>query len=693
MTIHKILSRLQGVKKIAGGWEALCPAHDDENASLCVSEGNDGRILLCCHAKCTTEAVVAAMNLKMTDLFVPKAKPELVETYDYTDTEDKLLYQICRFSPKDFRQRRPDPEHPDKWLWNMNGIDRVLYRLPDIVAAKALNRVVFVVEGEKDASAIKGLGLCATTAPGGAGKWLPQYTKSLIGAIVYIIPDKDKPGREYASQVATALNGKAKLIKIVELPDRNGHKVKDAYDYFITNSGTIEELREIASKTPYWKPEESKPESVEEFYYDKNQKEYLLRNKREVWLALTEAQFKKELARRGFRTRTERGENVSEADEFIMDLRDTQDVDYVGPLAGYPTGIYEILGNRILVTKQPSIIEPAAGKWETIDAVISGLLFDEKHDQRDYLFGWLKIAYDSVRSKHYRPGQALALCGPHNCGKSLIQQIITVILGGRSAKPYDYMVDSTNFNSEMFKAEHLCIEDEAASTDIRARRAFGAQIKQITACDTQRCHKKHCEAITLSPFWRLSISINDEPENLMVLPPIDNSIEDKLIILRSTSFPMPMPSETSEERAAFWAQLMAEVPAFLDYLVNWNIPQKLRSQRYGVAHWHHPDLLSEIDSFAPEYRLLTIIDRVLFGGELSLTWTGSAEDLQIKLTADNDYSYDARKLLSWSNAAGTYLGRLAKKHPGRFSLTRTQTSRSWTIEPPREETDNSPNAV
>ena len=286
---------------------------------------------------------------------------------------------------------------------------------------------------------------------------------------------------------------------------------------------------------------------------------------------------------------------------------------------------------------------------------------------------------------HYRPGQALALCGPHNCGKSLIQQIITVILGDRSAKPYDYMVDSTNFNSEMFKAEHLCIEDEAASTDIRARRAFGAQIKQITACDTQRCHKKHCEAITLSPFWRLSISINDEPENLMVLPPIDDSIEDKLIILRSTSFPMPMPSETSEERAAFWAQLVAEVPAFLDYLVNWKIPQKLRSQRYGITHWHHPDLLSEIDSFAPEYRLFTIIDKVLFGEELSTTWAGSAEDLQVKLTTNNDYAYDARKLLSWSNAAGTYLARLAKKHPDRFSSVRTRKSRIWTIEPPEDE--------
>ena len=88
-----------------------------------------------------------------------------------------------------------------------------------------------------------------------------------------------------------------------------------------------------------------------------------------------------------------------------------------------------------------------------------------------------------------------------------------------------------------------------------------------------------------------------------------------------------------------------------------------------------------------------IINKVLFDDELSLAWSGTAEDLQIKLTADNDYSYDARKLLSWSNAAGTYLGRLAKKYPSRFSLTRTQTSRSWTIEPPPVEATLEPDAV
>ena len=103
------------------------------------------------------------------------------------------------------------------------------------------------------------------------------------------------------------------------------------------------------------------------------------------------------------------------------------------------------------------------------------------------------------------------------------------------ASPYQYMTGATLFNSEMFKAEHLVVEDNAASTDIRARRNFGSFVKTITVNECQPCFGKGRETLNLTPFWRLSISVNDEPENLMVLPPIDESIEDKLILLRRSA--------------------------------------------------------------------------------------------------------------------------------------------------------------
>lgn len=420
----------------------------------------------------------------------------------------------------------------------------------------------------------------------------------------------------------------------------------------------------------------------EQFYYDSTRKEYLLKNGRGVWLRLTEAQFRKELASRGYRTKAGDGETVSAVDAYIIDIRDRNDVVFSGLLAGHSAGFYEMGAHRMLVTSSPRIIEPKPGQFATLFKFLSGL-FDEKGlRQLDYVIGWLKVGYEALRGGTRRPGQALAIAGPHNCGKSVFQAIVTEIFGGRYARPFQFMMGLTQFNSDLFEAEHLLMEDEQSSTDIRARRNFGSQIKQVTVVDSQRYHAKNCPALSLKPFWRLTISLNDETENLMVLPPLDDSLEDKMIILRAHRSPMPMPTETQEQRQAFWARLTMELPAFLDWLLGWEIPEGMRSQRFGVAHFHHPAILAAVDALSPEARLLSIIDGAIFVGRIT-AWEGTADGLEKELTdRDSEVSFEARRLFTFNTACGVYLGRLAKKHPGRFQHTRGGDCRSWTIHPP-----------
>lgn len=252
MTPSEIAERLHA-KPTANGWAARCPAHDDKTASLSISEGTDGRTLLKCFAGCEFKAIIAAAGLKTGDLFPPKQdKARIVKTYDYTDAGGRLLYQVVRMEPKTFRQRRPDESANDGWQWNMKGISRVLYRLPDVRAAVQSGRAVFITEGEKDADAIVGFGLTATTNVGGAGKWETAYTETLRGAKAFIVADKDAAGRKHAASVADALRGIAESVIVIEMPDRDGHNVKDAADW-IAAGGTLQELREIAkaaSKAP-----------------------------------------------------------------------------------------------------------------------------------------------------------------------------------------------------------------------------------------------------------------------------------------------------------------------------------------------------------------------------------------------------------------------------------------------------------
>lgn len=417
-------------------------------------------------------------------------------------------------------------------------------------------------------------------------------------------------------------------------------------------------------------------------YFDAGRNMYWIRSYRTNWIALNETQFKRVLRQRGVSPKVPEGAYVSALDESLIDVQQGCDVHYAGALAGYKTGVYEMGERRVLVTESPSLLEPKAGDWPTLAAVVSGLLSDANCNQEPYLHGWLKIAFESLRAGCRRPGQALVLAGVHGCGKSLLQNLITRILGCRSARPYQFMSGVTPFNSDLFEAEHLVIEDEQASTDIRARRNFGAQLKNITVVDSQRCHAKNRVAITLAPFWRLSVTVNDEPENLMVLPPIDDSIEDKLIILRASKFEMPMPTATLEQRKAFWNRLESELPAFLDYLTRWKIPQELSSERFGITHFHHPEILQAIDNLAPEFRLLRLIDDELFAGDISEQWQGTAEQLERTLCSDTSRCrVEARKLFTFNTACGVYLGRLAKRNPKRFGCEHTRNGNQWTIKP------------
>ncbi len=270
MNAASIAEKLQA-KRNGSCWMAHCPAHDDTNASLSISEGKDGRVLLNCHAGCDFQAVVRAAGLKVADLFPDNRLPrparrktkdrQIVATYDYTDELDNLLFQVVRFNPKGFRQRRPDPNKSDEWVWSIAGCRRVLYRLPSVRQAVADGKPVFVVEGERDVHALEDLGVSATCNPGGAGKWRDEYSDVLKDAAVGVIADRDAPGIKHAQAVARSLYGKARMVFVMEYPDRDGQKVKDAADW-VAAGGTHQELFEIVRAAPEWEPENNQSTST-----------------------------------------------------------------------------------------------------------------------------------------------------------------------------------------------------------------------------------------------------------------------------------------------------------------------------------------------------------------------------------------------------------------------------------------------
>ena len=410
------------------------------------------------------------------------------------------------------------------------------------------------------------------------------------------------------------------------------------------------------------------------------------------WQKINETALDAELITLGFDPNPEGAALLSAVKAVKRQIQISQDIVFAGPLAGYRSGIQNIQGQRILVTSSPELITPKAGCWNTLRAVLDGLLGDDPN-QLPCLYGWLKQADRSLRAGKFTPGQALCIAGPAGSGKSLLQSLITKILGGRSAKPFLALSGKTSFNADHFSAEHLVIEDDIASVDIRARRELGSGIKNITVNVSQSCHPKHKTQITLTPFWRLSISVNEEPENLLILPPLDESILDKIIILKGRKTELPMPTETPEEKDAFWHTLLGELPAFIHHLQGWDIPQEMRDGRYGVKAYHRAEIVDAVKSIQPEERLLSMIDQFIFANYFQACsdtilprgineWKGTAEQLVDELTdKDSRVRHEATKLFYYPGACGTYLGRLRKLYPDRFSSVQSHGVAVWKVKP------------
>jgi hypothetical protein len=266
-------SRLNGCRNCPGkpyAWKAKCPAHDDAIQSLSVRVGAKGQLYVRCHAGglCSLSRILSACGCELDDLFPdnrrfrekhnkPGGKKRMSRTdtvYQYTDESGAVLFEAVRKEPKRFTQRRPnpgfDPSLPadrdanPEYVFNLEGVRLVPYNLPGVLAALARHpeKIVLVVEGEKDVETARAAGITATTNPMGAGKWRGEYSQFLKGAHVVVIPDNDEPGKAHARAVCESLSGVARSVRYVELPGL-GEK-EDFSDWWTRHlTGTVDQKK------------------------------------------------------------------------------------------------------------------------------------------------------------------------------------------------------------------------------------------------------------------------------------------------------------------------------------------------------------------------------------------------------------------------------------------------------------------
>jgi len=257
----------------ANGFDGRCPAHDDQQASLSVGLGDDGRLLLHCHKGCSTAEVLRALGITSFAATMPKRGKKrkkkagkFVAAYDYADENGHRLYQVLRFvdektGRKTFRQRRPAKDST-KWVYSLQFVRRVLYRLPQILAADPA-QPVYIAEGEKDVHTLGKGGFIATCNSGGAEGWTDELAPHLKGRDVVLIEDNDAAGRKWVNTVGKSLTGIARSIRVIRFPnEKQGFDVTDWSD-----SHEPGELAKLTVFAPHFEPTEEPDDtrSVDKF--------------------------------------------------------------------------------------------------------------------------------------------------------------------------------------------------------------------------------------------------------------------------------------------------------------------------------------------------------------------------------------------------------------------------------------------
>ena len=390
------------------------------------------------------------------------------------------------------------------------------------------------------------------------------------------------------------------------------------------------------------------------------------------------------LGRAGLNMASRKG-RPSEADMALYQIQRQHRVTYAGPLCGRAAGIYSENGHAILVTKSPRWIEPVRGDYPTIEKVVANLFGRAAGDplaatQAQVFVAWLKLARIAMqRPQEHRPGPVLALVGPPNCGKSLLQHLlITPSIGGRVADPGLWFTGKSSFNAELWAAEHLAIGDQSLGDDGRERARLRDELKRVVASTEYPLHAKHRDALTLRPIWRISLSANDDPESAISLPSLDASFEDKIIYLRCYAPPEPFFDESSPTgREDFAAAIRNELPAFLWDVDSYQIPAAMAKGRFGQKEFHHPAILDLLENGSHLIPLSEVLTAWIEGWdtdetERTVTTTALHDALRDQLRGIVGSAIHLSRELGRLAATTAWQGRLMREHQ-RISNNQRQT--------------------
>jgi len=345
-------------------------------------------------------------------------------------------------------------------------------------------------------------------------------------------------------------------------------------------------------------------------------------------------------------------------------------IQWSGSIAGHPQGLTaDIDGKPMLVLSEARQPTPAQGECPLITDLLTQAFPDIT--ALNVFMSWLAGRFIAVREHTHIPSPMLVMAGEVNSGKSLIAWIASQCLGGRTANPYSAWSGGMLWNDDLVGAELLLVDDCAGTTDIRARRNFGAAFKEAMYPHIVQLRKRHSSSVSVRPVWACIVCCNDTPEALQIIPPIDADMSDKVILLHVSPLQMPVDTSNPDGRLALQSMIRRDLPAFCHQLQNWITPKELRDTRSGVKAWRDTTLLDSVDANSPARRVETLLEAALENRGIwhDIPREFTAMEIETRLTDVHSTVRDqARALFHWHGACGAALARLVKMDRGIVTL-------------------------
>jgi hypothetical protein len=301
------------------------------------------------------------------------------------------------------------------------------------------------------------------------------------------------------------------------------------------------------------------------------------------------------LTGRGLSDKCPKGATQSDAARVLDHIQQTNRVQGAAPLINYPKGVVNTVSGRILNIADLSPVQPVNGPtgdpekdFPWLWAFLNGFFPRPELLPLEHFLAWLQRSYQIVLQHKRFMGQNIFLCGPRNNGKTLLcLRIVAPLMGNKVSNPMDYLSGSTNFNSELFSAALLAVNDEDAPSSEASRSRMLAKLKGMSVNPSHRYHAKFATPVTVDWTGRILITLNDDPSSVAMLPEVSANTRDKLMFFASQPYAGKFPPQEELE-----AILDKELPYFAHHLLEYKPPQEVLSDtRMGVASYFDPRIL------------------------------------------------------------------------------------------------------